>query len=221
MDPSIHVTPSCVWVVSGEWVVEHDRLPFKHMTEYKEALTTYITNEVENQEQTETTDAAASAVTTTTTTTTTNNNNNTGEIDSNEFPEWYYKGEDNEIFGAFSLTQMIAWYSGGHLPSNLLVRQGEEDDNIPSNFVLLSSIDAIVNVVTYEHCNEWYYWTEEGSQGPFTHAQMSVWLEHGYLEATLLVKRGDGAEALLISTLTEGYIPLSNYLDDDFSQVNI
>jgi hypothetical protein len=105
---------------------------------------------------------------------------------------------------------MIAWYNGGHLPLTLHVRKGDVDS---STFVQLQDIDEIVNVVETVQCNDWYYWTNEGSQGPFTHAQMSVWHKHGYLDAALLVKRGEGEEGIMS---VEYFLPLSNYIGSDF-----
>ena len=50
--------------------------------------------------------------------------------------------------------------------------------------------------------------------GPFTHAQMSVWHEHGYLDGALQVKRGVGEEEEGLRV--EDFQPLSNYIGSDF-----
>ena len=62
-------------------------------------------------------------------------------------------------------------------------------------------------------CNEWYYWTTDGPQGPFTHAQMSVWHEHGYLDSALQCKRGGEGKEVVTA---EGFRPLSDFLGVDF-----
>ena len=51
-------------------------------------------------------------------------------------------------------------------------------------------------------CNDWFYMGTDGPQGPFTHGQMAVWLQHGYLSGDLEVQRGEKSE----------WKPLGNYI---------
>ena len=217
LDPSIFISPSCVNQSTKEWVVNHSELPFRHIIEYQEYL-------LQDENRTD-------AETATTTTTTTTNNTEEENQEQNqhvsqnmeEVNEWYYLGENSEVFGAFSLTQMIAWYKGGHLPITLSVRKGSEGDGNDGygQFVKLESVHEIVHSVDkYVKCNDWYYWAEGGCQGPFTHAQMSVWLSHGYFENDLLVKKGNGNRNDAVvdgDEKEEDYVPLSTYLGVDFS----
>lgn len=63
---------------------------------------------------------------------------------------------------------------------------------------------VVVSIVFYCCCRS----------GPFTHAQMSVWHEHGYLDGALQVKRGVGEEEEGLRV--EDFQPLSNYIGSDF-----
>ena len=101
------------------------------------------------------------------------------------------------MFGPFSLTQMRAWYSGGHLPHSLHVRRGSTGELVP----LANEAEAFE---TKDACNEWLYMSETGPQGPFSHAQMAVWLQHGYLDGDLGVARGEA----------EPWKPLHNYFGE-------
>ena len=125
---------------------------------------------------------------------------------------------------------MIAWYNGGYLPSTLVVSKGlpsQNDGSVPvgegatanCSFVPLMSVAAIVDVVQVVICNEWYYWTDDGAQGPFTHAQMSVWHEHGYLGGSLPVKKGGHIDTTSNSSNTadeNSFHPLSDFIGVDF-----
>ena len=92
---------------------------------------------------------------------------------------------------------MQSWYTGGHLSDALLVRQGAQGNFRP----LVEYTEITRGSEESKICNTWYYLTDDGPQGPFTHAQMAVWLQHGYLVDELPVSRGNGEE----------YAPLSTY----------
>ena len=109
--------------------------------------------------------------------------------------QWYYKGDDDNFFGPFNLMQMRSWYSSGHLPHTLQIRKGISGDLCP----LSDKVDVFA---VSDTCNEWFYMGMDGIQGPFTHAQMSVWLQHGYLSEDLEVQRGEKSE----------WKPLGNYV---------
>ena len=112
--------------------------------------------------------------------------------------QWYYEGDEGIMFGPFSLTQMRAWYSGGHLPQSLRVRRGSSGE-------LFRLADEIETFESKDACNEWLYMSDVGPQGPFTHAQMAVWLQHGYLSCELKVARGE----------TEPWKPLSDFIGEN------
>ena len=99
------------------------------------------------------------------------------------------------MFGPFNLVQMQAWYSSGHLPQSLQIRQGISGELFP----LSKRIDVFTSP---DVCNEWFYMSDDGPQGPFTQAQMVVWLQHGYLSENLKVRRGENSE----------WKPLDNYI---------
>ena len=82
-----------------------------------------------------------------------------------------------------------------------------------TNFVFLFFFRCVFFFSFFSQCNEWYYWTTDGPQGPFTHAQMSVWHEHGYLDSALQCKRGGEGKEVLTA---EGFRPLSEFLGVDF-----
>ena len=94
---------------------------------------------------------------------------------------------------------MRAWYSGGHFPDSLDIRRGLNG----SFFPIADEIDIFA---TKDVCNEWLYMSDTGPQGPFTHAQMVVWLQHGYLDENLQVARGE----------SEPWRPLREFIGEDF-----